>query len=208
VHQYGVASNQQGDTYQQPWASLYIAHTANGLQGQQADGAGVSGNAQRPHRGLPAHNHLHRAHAGALLSRVQGLGFMQLPAVLPVAWGIAYQTGCAAGRNLYAQTASTQSWYDHCWRTGEQKGMAEVELGLNKNTPLIGCLDVQTEVAAALRGFEREGAEEVELDLRGNLGGLVSQGVETARLFLEGKLSTQSQHGDACGSSPLSLSVP
>lgn len=45
---------------------------------------------------------------------------------------------------------------------------------------------MQSEVASALRDFEKAGAAEVELDLRGNLGGLVSQGVETSRLFLEG----------------------
>ncbi len=50
-------------------------------------------------------------------------------------------------------------------------------------------LCLQAEVAAALRGFQDAGAAEVELDLRGNLGGLVSQGVETARLFLDGALS-------------------
>jgi Peptidase family S41 len=83
---------------------------------------------------------------------------------------------------------------------------------------LVPCLP-QSEVAATLRGFEREGVDEVELDLRGNLGGLVSQGVETARLFLEGEslhclrhsrvrdicslsctaLAAQSGHQRACG---------
>lgn len=58
--------------------------------------------------------------------------------------------------------------------------------GLTAIDSLPPCLP-QSEVATTLRGFERERVDEVELDLRGNLGGLVSQGVETARLFLEGE---------------------
>ena len=70
---------------------------------------------------------------------------------------------------------------------------AAVKGACSKNTTAIEMLPCpfQSEVAATLRGFEREGVDEVELDLRGNLGGLVSQGVETARLFLEG----ESPHG-------------
>ena len=45
-------------------------------------------------------------------------------------------------------------------------------------------------MAAALKRFQEASAAEVELDLRGNLGGLVSQGVETARLFLDGAFSS------------------
>lgn len=44
----------------------------------------------------------------------------------------------------------------------------------------------QVEVSKALQQCEKEGVTHLELDLRGNLGGLVSQGVETARLFLDG----------------------
>lgn len=44
----------------------------------------------------------------------------------------------------------------------------------------------QVEVSRALERVGHEGVSRVELDLRGNLGGLVSQGVETARLFLDG----------------------
>jgi len=43
----------------------------------------------------------------------------------------------------------------------------------------------QVEVSKALQQCEKEGVTHLELDLRGNLGGLVSQGVETARLFLD-----------------------
>ena len=42
---------------------------ACGLQGQQANGAGVAGEARRPRRGLPAGRHLHRAHAGAVRAK-------------------------------------------------------------------------------------------------------------------------------------------
>lgn len=63
-------------------------------------------------------------------------------------------------------------------------------------TPLANCGDTilwlmrlwavgQVEVSKALQQCEKEGVTHLELDLRGNLGGLVSQGVETARLFLD-----------------------
>jgi len=42
-------------------------------------------------------------------------------------------------------------------------------------------------VAAAVQQLTAQGAEEFVLDLRDNLGGLVEEGVEVARLFLDGK---------------------
>jgi len=45
----------------------------------------------------------------------------------------------------------------------------------------------QPDVAAAVRQLTANGAEEFVLDLRNNLGGLVEEGVEVARLFLDGK---------------------
>jgi len=44
----------------------------------------------------------------------------------------------------------------------------------------------QRDVAAAIAVAAAGGAEELELDLRGNRGGLVSEGLEMARLFLGG----------------------
>jgi C-terminal processing protease CtpA/Prc len=44
----------------------------------------------------------------------------------------------------------------------------------------------QRDVAAAVRRLEAGGAARLTLDLRGNRGGLVSEGVEVARLFLDG----------------------
>lgn len=44
----------------------------------------------------------------------------------------------------------------------------------------------QPDVAAAVRDLASQGAQEFVLDLRDNLGGLVEEGVEVARLFLEG----------------------
>jgi Peptidase family S41 len=69
--------------------------------------------------------------------------------------------------------------------------------GLTAADSLVPCLS-QSEVAATLRGFERERVDEVELDLRGNLGGLVSQGVETARLFVEGESPHVLRHSKVC----------
>ena len=46
----------------------------------------------------------------------------------------------------------------------------------------------QPDVAAAVLRLTADGAEEFVLDLRNNLGGLVEEGVEVARLFLDGKL--------------------
>lgn len=43
----------------------------------------------------------------------------------------------------------------------------------------------QRDVAHALREMQNSGAERYVLDLRGNRGGLVSEGIEIARLFLE-----------------------
>lgn len=45
----------------------------------------------------------------------------------------------------------------------------------------------QPDVASAVRKLSADGAEEFVLDLRNNLGGLVEEGVEVARLFLDGK---------------------
>ena len=42
------------------------------------------------------------------------------------------------------------------------------------------------DVAAAVRRLEGAGAAELVLDLRDNRGGLVQEGVELARLFLDG----------------------
>lgn len=44
----------------------------------------------------------------------------------------------------------------------------------------------QPDVASAVRRLSADGAEEFVLDLRNNLGGLVEEGVEVARLFLDG----------------------
>ena len=46
----------------------------------------------------------------------------------------------------------------------------------------------QPDVASAVQRLIADGAEELVLDLRNNLGGLVEEGVEVARLFLDGKL--------------------
>ena len=48
----------------------------------------------------------------------------------------------------------------------------------------------QQDVAAAVQSLAAEGAQEYVLDLRNNLGGLVEEGVEVARLFLDGNSST------------------
>lgn len=54
----------------------------------------------------------------------------------------------------------------------------------------------QVEVAQALTKFSKEGVAAVDLDLRGNLGGLVNQGVEIARLFLsEGAVIVVKEEG-------------
>ena len=45
----------------------------------------------------------------------------------------------------------------------------------------------QPDVAEAVQRLTADGAEEFVLDLRNNLGGLVEEGVEVARLFLDGK---------------------
>lgn len=45
----------------------------------------------------------------------------------------------------------------------------------------------QRDVAAAVRGLEARGAARLVLDLRDNRGGLVSEGIEVARLFLDGE---------------------
>jgi carboxyl-terminal processing protease len=43
----------------------------------------------------------------------------------------------------------------------------------------------QHDVAAAIQKLTRQGAQRLVLDLRGNRGGLVSEGIEVARLFLD-----------------------
>ena len=45
-----------------------------------------------------------------------------------------------------------------------------------------------TDVAAAVKSLEGQGAVELVLDLRDNRGGLVQEGIEIAKLFLEGEL--------------------
>eukprot|EP00884_Botryococcus_braunii_P007006 jgi/Botrbrau1/16306/Bobra.0066s0074.1 len=44
----------------------------------------------------------------------------------------------------------------------------------------------QSDVAAAIRDLSREGADEFVLDLRDNRGGLIQEGIEVAKLFLNG----------------------
>ena len=48
----------------------------------------------------------------------------------------------------------------------------------------------QQDVAAAVQSLAAEGAQEFVLDLRNNLGGLVEEGIEVARLFLDGNSRT------------------
>ena len=50
----------------------------------------------------------------------------------------------------------------------------------------------QPDVAAAVLRLSNEGAQEFVIDLRDNLGGLVEEGVEVARLFLNGRLGPSS----------------
>lgn len=47
-----------------------------------------------------------------------------------------------------------------------------------------------TDVAAAVKALESQGAAELVLDLRDNRGGLVQEGIEIAKLFLAGVLPT------------------
>lgn len=49
----------------------------------------------------------------------------------------------------------------------------------------------QRDVAAAVRKLEGEGATRIVLDLRDNRGGLVSEGIEVAKLFLQGAVAYQ-----------------
>lgn len=44
----------------------------------------------------------------------------------------------------------------------------------------------QSDVASAIRGLSQEGAEAFVLDLRDNRGGLIQEGIEVAKLFLDG----------------------
>ncbi len=50
-----------------------------------------------------------------------------------------------------------------------------------------------SDVVAAVRQMEGEGAAELVLDLRDNRGGLVQEGIEIAKLFLDGM-----RRGPAC----------
>lgn len=46
----------------------------------------------------------------------------------------------------------------------------------------------QRDLSTAIRDLEDKGAKSLILDLRDNRGGLVSEGLEVARLFLDGQL--------------------
>lgn len=46
----------------------------------------------------------------------------------------------------------------------------------------------QPDVRAAVAALEQQGVESYAIDLRGNTGGVVSEGVEVAKLFLDSKL--------------------
>ena len=48
-----------------------------------------------------------------------------------------------------------------------------------------------TDVAAAVKSLEDQGAAELVLDLRDNRGGLVQEGIEIAKIFLEGRFLSQ-----------------
>ena len=54
----------------------------------------------------------------------------------------------------------------------------------------------RAEVADALRDLEAEGAQRYVLDLRNNLGGLFLEGIEVARLFVDG--GTRGPHPGRC----------
>lgn len=56
----------------------------------------------------------------------------------------------------------------------------------------------KAEIADAVRDLESEGAKRLVLDLRNNLGGLFLEGVEVARLFLDGELARRT-YCQACG---------
>jgi len=49
----------------------------------------------------------------------------------------------------------------------------------------------QRDVSSAVQSLAGNGASSLVLDLRGNRGGLVSEGIEVANLFLPGKHSSQ-----------------
>jgi hypothetical protein len=61
------------------------------------------------------------------------------------------------------------------------------------------------DVAAAVRRLAAAGAAEFVLDLRDNRGGLVQEGVELARLFLDGAARVGFWWGLASGAAALSL---
>ena len=62
----------------------------------------------------------------------------------------------------------------------------------------------QQDVARAVRSLAADGAQEFELDLRANRGGLVQEGIEVARLFLEG-MALATEQSRAAFHTPLPL---
>jgi len=66
----------------------------------------------------------------------------------------------------------------------------------------------QRDVASAVQKLEADGARRLVLDLRGNRGGLVSEGIEVARLFLDGDAVIVRTQGKSRSSSDVPATAP
>ena len=66
--------------------------------------------------------------------------------------------------------------------------MAEILLAVRVGVIRLSAFNAraQTDVAAAVKTLTQRGATEFTLDVRDNRGGLVSEGIEVAKLFLPG----------------------
>lgn len=121
----------------------------------------------------------------------QGAGPLALPLRLPGAPLLPQLSGsitAAAGREQQPQQPQQLG-------AGAAEGAAnESGSGSAASGELVGYIKLssfnaraQRDLAAAVKRLEAQGAARFVLDLRDNRGGLVSEGIEVARLFLDGE---------------------
>ena len=130
----------------------------------------------------------------------QGVGFRVLGVLVTSLW----MQGINTQHATYVVSAARWSWSHlqlHYYRVQDTFGFVLNHLGDAMMTHLmvassgqVGNIRLekfvsrtQQDVAAAVQSLASQGAQEYVLDLRNNLGGLVEEGVEVARLFLDGK---------------------
>lgn len=118
----------------------------------------------------------------------------------PVTYRLEERRRSGGGANLLASLLPASSSAAPEEKAGQKRPATTIKVGVVAVSSFNA--RAQRDVAAAAAALRSQGAEALELDLRGNRGGLVSEGLEVARLFVGGGAPLVVTQGAAMAADP------